>query len=286
MRGPNGVTEEEELVIGAECSDIAPEAEGSWPSPISGNSFTPQWADFDNDGDLDLAVGAVSHPDYVQTDPTLLFVNRGDGTFAEEGLERGLEYREDEKHVSWVDVDCNGRLDLAATGFRNDEENGWRLYLQSDAHLLVLQDDASTGVDDHHQESGVWLDWDDDGDLDLYVAEDDGPARFFRNDAGQRNHRIGFRLRAAAPRDATGARITLRSSAGVQTRELGGPAGHYNPQVSRVQYVGLGGDACASDVSIRWPDGSVQDIGTLVADRLWSVVQGQDPVPEREWPSP
>ncbi|MBN1336567.1 MAG: CRTAC1 family protein [Deltaproteobacteria bacterium] len=286
MRGPSGIAEEEPLVVGAECDDVAPDAEGTYPSPISGNSFTPQWADFDNDGDLDLAVGAISHPDYRQTDPTLLFVNRGDGTFSEESLERGLVYREDEKHVAWVDVDGDGLLDLATTGFRNDAENGWRLYLQSDDHRLVLQDEDTTGVDDAHQESAVWLDWDDDGDLDLTIAEDDGPARWFRNDVGQANHRVGFRLRASGPRDATGARILLTGGAGRQMRELAGPGGHYNPQASLVQTFGLGGDACAVDVRIRWPDGTEQRLGALEADRLYAVTQGQAPVVEREWPAP
>ncbi len=286
IRGPDGILQEEELVIGAECDDVNPDAEGTWPSPISGNSFTPQWADFDNDGDLDLAVGAIAHPDYRQSDPTLLFVNQGDGTFTEESVEHGLVYREDEKHVSWIDVDCDGLLDLATTGFRNDAENEWRLYLQSDDHRLELVTPGTSGVDDHHQESAVWLDWDDDGDPDLYVAEDDGSARWFRNDAGQANHRVGFRLRATAPRDATGARITLGSSAGPQLREVSGPGGHYNPQASRVQFFGLGGDTCADDVTIRWPDGTVQALGPLAADRLWSVVQGEDPVVEREWPAP
>jgi hypothetical protein len=276
MRGPSGIASEETLVVGTECPE---DVRGTYPSPIGGNHFTPQWGDFDNDGDLDLVVGAISHPDYVQSDPTMLFVNQGapDWDFIEESLDRGLVYREDEKHVHWVDLDNDGLLDIVATGLRAESENELRIYLQDADHDFVLQSASTTGIDDRRQEALAFLDYDMDGDLDLYLAEDDGQAKLLRNDAGNANRSIAFRLVASAPADATGARVTVGSSAGPQLREVVSGSGHYNVQPSRVLYFGLAGDTCATDVIVRWPDGTEQALGDMPAGRLYLVTQGADP---------
>ena len=281
-RGPNGLLDEPPLMIGEECPE---DVRGAYPGPISGNSFTPQFGDFDNDGDLDLVVGAISHPDYLQTDPTLLFVNQGppDFHFTEEAHARGLEYREDEKHVHWVDLDRDGFLDLVATGFRDPATNDLRIYRQDPtSHAFTRLSNAELGLDNHRQESVALLDIDSDGDLDLYVAEDDGPGHLFRNLAGNANHGVTLRLVATAPRDATGARVTAITSAGTLLREVQGPQGHYNVQPSRTIQLGLGGDRCAPGVSVRWPNGEQQTVGDLSAGADLVVEQGATPRPRGE----
>lgn len=275
MRGPGDIQEEPELVIGEECPE---EVRGAYPSPIGGNSFTPQWADFDNDGDLDLIQGSIAHPDYLQSDRTLLFVNQGppDHGFTEESLERGLTWREDEKHPSWVDIDQDGRLDLVITGFRDDAVNYLDVYRQLPDHTFEKLALDVTGIDDHHQESIAWLDIDADGDLDLWIAEDDGEATAWRNEVGDSNHFLVLRLVADAPRDATGARVTVTTADGTQLREVTSGHGHYNPQATRAVHVGLGAAACAT-VTVTWPDGEVQELGELAADEVLLLEQGGTP---------
>jgi hypothetical protein len=258
LRGPGEIQEEETLVMGAECGNETPV---TYPGPIGGNGFTPQFADFDNDGDLDLVVGQIAHPDYVQSDRTLLFVNQGDGTFAEESLERGLAWREDEKHPSWVDIDHDGRLDLAITGFRDEDVNWLAVYHQDESGQFAFVGPEESGLDDHHQEGLVWLDYDNDGDLDAYVAEDADAAKLYRNDAADLNHWIAVRVAGGLPADGTGVRIEVDGPSGTQIREITSGNGHYNPQVSRIATFGLGGDTCASDVRLRWADGEVTSLG-------------------------
>jgi hypothetical protein len=60
----------------------------------------------------------------------------------------------------------------------------------------------------------------------------------------------------------------------VQLREITSGNGHYNPQPSRTLYFGLGGDSCAAEVRIRWPDGTEQALGAVAADQVLTVVQG------------
>ncbi len=69
------------------------------------------FVDVDNDGDLDLYVCAYNQPNR-------LYVNRGDGTFHEEGKDRGIAYQGGSLTMSFADIDNDGDLDgyLATTG--------------------------------------------------------------------------------------------------------------------------------------------------------------------------
>jgi hypothetical protein len=272
MRGPGDVQNEPPLVMGPECPAGV---QGEYPSPISGNSFTPDWGDFDNDGDMDLIVGAIAHPDYLQADRTLLFVNQGAPSwrFAEESLERGLVWREDEKHATFVDVDLDGRLDIATTGFRQAGDNDLRIYQQTPAGAFVRVSADVLGISDAHQESAVWLDVDQDGDLDVWIAEDDGPAQLFLNRVGDVAPVVVLRLEGGSPRDATGARVYAQVGARELLREVRGPSGHYNPQPTRALVFGLGDSSCAQELRVRWPDGAEQSLGSVRADQSLRVKQ-------------
>lgn len=245
----------------------------TFPPPIGGNGFGCQFADFDNDGDLDLIIGTIAHPDYPQSDRTMLHVNQGDGTFTEESAQRGLQYAEDELHPVLVDVDQDGRLDLAMSRLRGGTK--WELYLQAAGGTFDMQTYARSGVDIERPSATVWTDLDHDGDLDFFMSKGNG-GRLFENLVGQANGHLTLELVARCPRDATGARVTATTSAGTQSREVTSGGGHYNNQHGRRVVFGLGGDSGARDVTIRWPGGSVTRLGDVTAGYTLRVVQGGD----------
>lgn len=277
LRGIGGVEDEPTLKIGAK----------TYPRPIGGNGFSCAWGDIDNDGDLDLAVGSIAHPDYPQTDRLLLHTNPGGApgsarAFGEVSAERGLMYNEDELFPVLIDVDQDGRLDLAVSRLRRPSDGTLRdpwdgnflLYLQADDGTFEPQPLADAGVDIARPGPSVWLDADHDGDLDFFMPRAGG--RVFENVAAVGNHLI-LRLHGApgrSPSDATGARVTLTSGVGKQVRELTSGNGHYNNQNTRELHFGLGGDSGAADVTIRWPDGEVQALGNVKANLRLDVVQG------------
>ncbi len=265
VRGIGGVQEESPLVYkGTE-----------FPGPIGGNGFGCHWGDFDNDGDLDLVVGTIAHPDYAQSDRTLLHVNPGGApgalrTFGEESAERGLEYYEDELHPYFVDIDNDGRLDMAVSRLRGGSKQ--EFYLQDSLQRFVKRTWEETGVDIERPGATLWLDVDGDGDLDFFMPKG-GTGRFFENRAAT-NASLSLTLVATAPTDATGARVTLRTYVGSQIREVIGGNGHYNTQPSRTLHFGLGQDSAAKDVTIRWPNGEVQVLGHVRTGYSLRVVQG------------
>jgi hypothetical protein len=125
---------------------------------------TACWADLDNDGDLDLYVGAESRRERPARNQ--LFINRGDGTFSEEAEPRGVTNDRFCKGVTAGDFDNDGDSDIYVSNFGAAN----RLYLNDGAGRF--QDVARyAGLEDSAETFATWFwDFDNDGWLDIFVA--------------------------------------------------------------------------------------------------------------------
>ncbi len=135
---------------------------------------TAAWADFDNDGYLDLFVGHESRKD----DPCLsqLFHNNGDGTFSEIAVPSGLAEVGFVKGVAWGDYNNDGRPDLYVSAmdggnrlFRNDGPvDGSNSPIRSWRFTDVT---AAAGVTTQRHSFATWFfDYNNDGWPDIFVA--------------------------------------------------------------------------------------------------------------------
>src|SRR5262249_20571889 len=98
-------------------------------------------------------------------------------------------------------------------------------------------------------------DYDHDGDLDLIVTTNHGPAFLFRNDGGNRNNWIAIRTRGVqSNRDGIGAVVRIDSASGKQW-SLVRSGSSYASQSDLAVTFGLGRDSVASSVEIEWPSG-------------------------------
>jgi tetratricopeptide (TPR) repeat protein len=129
------------------------------------------------------------------------------------------------------------------------------------------------------------VDWDHDGDLDVWVSNRTGPqVRFLRNNDVSQNHFLSIKLEGThCNRDAIGARVTVEL-AGEQPKRLFQTlkAGEsYLSQSSKWLHFGLGRSDAVTSVEVRWPSGersstNVQTIQDIQADRMYRIVQGDD----------
>jgi enediyne biosynthesis protein E4 len=116
----------------------------------------------------------------------------------------------------------------------------------------------------------AYADFDRDGDLDVLISTNNGPAYLFRNDGGNRNHWLSVRLAGTkSNRDGIGAVVRLQSASGKQWSMVRSGSS-YCSQSDLALTFGLGQDTSAA-LEIEWPSGSKQQIGNVPADQFLSI---------------
>jgi len=121
-------------------------------------------------------------------------------------------------------------------------------------------------------------DFDQDGRLEVVLKNRNGPQlRYFKNVVPELPHAISFRLSGKkSNRDAVGARITIETAAGRQTRTLQIGSG-FLAQHTKELFFGLGPEKAAVQATIHWPSGLVQRLNNLPQNhRIW-VEEGLPP---------
>ena len=135
------------------------------------------WADFDNDGDLDLFVG-------FRGGTNRLYRNDG-GTFVDVAPQVGLADTDETRAVAWGDYDADGNLDIYV-GFARGSGRRNKLYRNEGNGTHFTDVAARLGLDLVGTTRQVsWIDYDNDGDVDLFMAFRDRPNMLFRNDGGR-----------------------------------------------------------------------------------------------------
>ena len=138
-------------------------------------SLSNSWADFDRDGDLDLAVS-------LESGEIRLYRN-DKGRFTSIGAAMGLPVSGAEmRGLAWGDYDGDGWPDLYAGA---TEENAANLLFRNDRghRFVAVTADPVTAGRSARQSS--WVDFDNDGNLDLFAANRSGPNALYRQEAGR-----------------------------------------------------------------------------------------------------
>jgi hypothetical protein len=117
----------------------------------------------------------------------------------------------------------------------------------------------------------AYADIDHDGDLDILISTNHGPAYLFRNDGGNRNKWLTVRLVGTkSNRDGIGAVVRVESASGKQWSTVHS-GGSYCSQSDLALTFGLGKDTAVTALEIEWPSGTKQRLANIAADQFVTV---------------
>ncbi len=241
--------------------------------------------DFDNDGWLDLYISDF------QKNSDHVWRNSGKGYFDEVSDEAGITLAT--KDVlsfggGFLDYDNDGWLDIFIgnghvypeieqvstdtlykqhNSLFHNEKNGRFSEASAQGGLNSLPLRAARGV--------AFADFDNDGYVDVLVANNGDPPTLLHNNALHKNHFVNFKLVGTkSNRDALGARIKITSSGISQIREIAGGGSYLSQSDLRANF-GLADSTTVSAVEITWPSGAHQSFQNVPADHFYQITEGR-----------
>jgi hypothetical protein len=235
--------------------------------------------DFDEDGDLDVYVTNVS-----SSSDNDLYENQGEGSFRALSDHPLARYtRRPSKGQAWADFDNNGTMDLyVANGTEDFPDIQNYLFLQDTAGSFQRIYRDISAVDPHISAGAAVADFDNDGDMDLYVCNWGGEKEnndLYVNRAGSNGYQwIKLRLQGRqSPTYGEGAWIhfAIQTEEGVtrkkvyHSRETG-----YASQNSPLVHLGLGAASRLIDLEVHWPAGTIDRFENVAANSYYKVTEG------------
>jgi hypothetical protein len=234
--------------------------------------------DFDGNGTDDIFIT------HLMDETNTLYVNLGQALFEDRTREAGLGMpgrRFTGFGTFFFDYDNDGWLDLfVANGavqllpqknafplgqpdqiFRNTGKGSFVEVVDEEFSLLEVGRGAAFG------------DVDNDGDTDFAVANNNGPARLYLNQVGNRNHWLGLRVVGKSGRDMLGAVVEVVTDNRVLRRRVRTDGSYLSGNDPRV-LVGLGSAIRVKAVRVRWPGGAVEEWKDVLVDRYTTLKEG------------
>lgn len=242
-------------------------------------------ADYDRSGRYHLLVGNFAN------EMLNLFHNEGNGLFVDEAPTSEIG-RDSLLALTFgaffFDYDLDGHPDIfCANGHLDEEIEIVQPAVKFAQAPLLFRNDGRGRFELSTSEAGpdlaepivgrgaAYADYDGDGDLDVLVTTNDGPARLLRNDGANAHNHLRVRLQGSkSNRDGLGTEIALSSASGTQLQVVRGGSS-YCSQSETVATFGLGRDTEVESLQVRWPSGTVDTFSNLEVNRTLKVIEGR-----------
>jgi hypothetical protein len=244
--------------------------------------------DYDNDGRFDIIVATF------QWLANTLYHNDGDGFYtdltfsAQLGVESVpylgmtsafLDYDND----GWLDVFVsNGHLDKNVREYDPSTTYAQQNQLfrnKGDGTFAEVSDESGPGMRVKRVSHGaVFGDYDNDGDVDVFVSDSDTPhCTLLRNDGGNNNHYLRITTKGSKSNlQGIGAKIRAVAGDLVQTREIRSSYGYMGSSDVRLT-LGLGHHTTVDTLQVFWPSGELQTLLHLDANQSITIEEETGP---------
>jgi hypothetical protein len=243
--------------------------------------------DYDHDGKLDLFV--TNFADEYNT----LYHNNGKNSFTDLSYAakvaavslpyvgwgtKFFDYNND----GWVDLFvANGHVYPQLPGYRQrrllhrNNYDGTFAEVSADFGAVLTEDRVSRGV--------AFGDIDNDGDIDLIIADLDGPPQLLRNDGANANNSIIIKtVGVKSNRSGIGARVTVVSGDLTQLDEVRSGDSYISQSDLRLHF-GLQKRTKVDSIEVHWPSGVVDKVSSVGVNRIVTIKEGQGKVDEKEF---
>jgi hypothetical protein len=256
---------------------------------IARGAMGVDWADYDRSGRADLLVGNFSNQMLG------LYHNEGNGLFVDEaptssvGRESLLSLA---FGVFFFDYDLDGYPDILTANGHIEEEIG---RVQPRIHYreppLLFRNLGGKKFENMSNKVGqaftqpmvgrgaIYGDYDHDGDLDVLITSNSGPAHLFRNDGGNRNHWLSVRtVGTKSNRDGIGAVVRIESASGKQWNMVRSGSS-YASQSDLALTFGLAQDPMVTSIQVEWPSGAKQKFSNVQPNQAIVIDEAKGIVP-------
>jgi enediyne biosynthesis protein E4 len=242
--------------------------------------------DYDNDGRLDLYISDF------QRSSDHLWHNEGKGLFDEVSEQTGIT-RPTRDVLSFgggfFDYDNDGWLDILianghvypeveqATPGTHYKQTNSLFHNEGNGRFTEVSRSSGNGFAAPYVGRGAaFADFDNDGFVDVVVANNGDSPLLLHNNGGNGNHFLNFKLTGTkSNHDAMGARIRVVAGATSQIREIAGGGSYLSQSDLRANF-GMGKAQRAETVEVTWPSGQKQIFRDIDVDKFYWIEEGKD----------
>jgi enediyne biosynthesis protein E4 len=245
-------------------------------------------ADIDNSGFPSLLIGNFTN------ESTSLYRNDGSGLFLDESLKSNIGKMTTQSLTFgcfFMDYDLDGLLDIvAANGHVSDDIAIVQPTVKYAQPVGIYRnagnrkfEDVSTKLGSAIQKPVVgrgiaYADFDNNGDLDLVITANNGPARMLRNENANQNDILRVKLIGTkSNRDAIGAKVTATTSSGATLSRIVKDGSSYLSQSELPLTFGLGKPGIVKSIRLQilWPSGRKESIADVKPNQSLTIQEGK-----------